>query len=578
MLKKLFFINYSNTLILEMLKSKNTSILLSNLFAPFLIIVTLYKHIPSMVLSIWFFINIMILVSRVIYSKKLANSLELSTYYKNKYLYIYMGIIASSGLLFGSMAFLSIFYEVPDISFFIIVIVIIALTSGSITTLGTVFSIFVIYILFSSIPLIIALLYHGSIHFYELAFIITFFVIFHIQSGYRLFSTYVRNAELESKFKTLYDKSSDGIAIIKNNQIIECNDALLNMFGYSNNKDDFFNTVLFYLSPLKQENKKSSTKEMLKMLKKAKKDLVIFEWLHVDKAGTEFWVEITLNSININNEEIIHGVWRVITNRKEFEKEVKELNKTLISKVNYEVEKNKRHQAVMAHQSRLAQIGEMISMIAHQWRQPLNNLSIHIQSISLKYALGKIDDELMKRFTNKTNLYISQMSSTIDDFRDFFKPENEAVLFNISKQILHVINILENNLNTENIQLDVNIDENISINGYPNEFGQVILNIINNAKDALVEHDVKDKIIKIYTKTIDNKILICIEDNANGIDEEIIYKIFDPYFSTKDEKNGTGLGLYMSKMIVQDHMQGKIKGANTKDGAIFTLEFTNSTS
>jgi len=576
MLKKLFFITYSNNLILEMLEAKKVSILASYISAPLLIIIALYNHIPNSILTIWFSINILILISRLLFAKKLEQSLESNIYYKNNFFNIYIFIIAISGLQFGSISLIAAFYNVPDISFFVITIVIIGLTSGSITTLGTVFIAFVSYVLFASVPLIMALLYHASLPFYELAFILTFFIVFHIQSGHRLFLTYKRNAELESKFKTLYDKSSDGIAIIKNNQIIECNDALINMFGYTENKNSFFETAIFNLSPLKQQENKSSTKEMLKMLKKAKENLVIFEWLHVRKDGSEFWVEITLNTIDINNENIIHGVWRIIDSRKKFEKEVKDLNDTLISRVDYEVEKNKQHQALMAHQNRLAQMGEMIGMIAHQWRQPLNNLSLLTQSISLKYSLGKLDDNLIDIFNTKTNLHISQMSNTIDDFRDFFKPENEKSLFNISKQVLHVINILEYNIKNENIKLDVNIDENISIKGYPNEFGQVILNIINNAKDALVECSVKNKIIKIYTKIVDGKILLYIEDNANGIDEKIIDKIFDPYFSTKDEKNGTGLGLYMSKIIIQDHMQGSIKVENTNNGARFILEFSRS--
>jgi signal transduction histidine kinase len=242
-------------------------------------------------------------------------------------------------------------------------------------------------------------------------------------------------------------------------------------------------------------------------------------------------------------------------------------------KVKSEIEKNREKEKLMLHQSRLAQMGEMISMIAHQWRQPLNNLSILNQSIIIKYKRGGLNDDFIEYFKLNSSKQITNMSKTIDDFRDFFKPEKEKVEFVINDIITDTLELIKPLFSKQKIKINFYSNETYHIKGYPNELGQAILNIINNAKDALVENKIPDKKIDITLEKDQDNISLSISDNANGIPQEIIDKIFDPYFSTKDEKNGTGLGLYMTKIIVEDHMKAKLIAKNTDNGAMFKIIF-----
>jgi signal transduction histidine kinase len=163
------------------------------------------------------------------------------------------------------------------------------------------------------------------------------------------------------------------------------------------------------------------------------------------------------------------------------------------------------------------------------------------------------------------------MSSTIDDFRNFFKSDKKIEIFNINKTINEMISITDISLNKNNININVLHDKKYLIKGYKSEFGQAILNILNNAKDALIQNNIINKKITIKIYDINNNVHIDISDNAGGIEENIIKNIFDPYFSTKKEKNGTGLGLYMSKLIIEEHMNGSIKVTNKDNGAIFSI-------
>ena len=257
---------------------------------------------------------------------------------------------------------------------------------------------------------------------------------------------------------------------------------------------------------------------------------------------------------------------------KSTQEELQELNNTLEKRIKSEVEKNRQQQFLLLQQSRLVQMGEMISMIAHQWRQPLNILGMLNQTIILKYKENKLNDESIDYFKNNSKLQITQMSQTIDDFRNFFKPEIEKEEFYINEVIHNTINMVKPIFTHEGIHINLEIKVEPKMIAYPNELGQAILNIINNAKDALIEKNVKEKTISISLFQNDNHPTLTISDNAGGIPKEIIDKIFEPYFSTK-EKNGTGLGLYMTKIIMEDHMNAKIDVTNNTGGAVFTIIF-----
>ncbi len=234
-------------------------------------------------------------------------------------------------------------------------------------------------------------------------------------------------------------------------------------------------------------------------------------------------------------------------------------------------EELKEQQVFMIHQSRLAQMGEIISMIAHQWRQPLHSLAFLIQTFSYKYEKGKLNATLMREFEHNTNKQIQNMSKSISEFRNFFKPHNEKVDYFVNDTINTSIDMLNPTFTKYNLFIKFENNTKFSSYGYPNELAQALINILNNAKDALLTKEIKNKEIKVTLEQIAGEIVISVFDNAGGIPQDIISKIFDPYFSTKDKNHGTGLGLYMSKLIIQDHMHGDIKVFNTEVGACFKI-------
>jgi len=255
----------------------------------------------------------------------------------------------------------------------------------------------------------------------------------------------------------------------------------------------------------------------------------------------------------------------------ELQNDMKNINKNLEIKIESELKKNKQQQLLMFQQSRLAQMGEIINMIAHQWRQPLNTLSMLNQTIVLKYTKGKLDTDVLDYFSENSNKQIQQMSKTIDSFRDFFKPEKEKTDYCINNIITHSIDMLNPVFSKHSLIVKYENRDKLYTNGFPNELGQALVNIINNAKDALIENMIIDKTIVLDLKEQGSKAIITIRDNAGGIPNDIVYNIFDPYFSTKEEKNGTGLGLYMTKLIIEEHMDGEIAVKNKDDGAEFTI-------
>jgi len=247
------------------------------------------------------------------------------------------------------------------------------------------------------------------------------------------------------------------------------------------------------------------------------------------------------------------------------------LNKDLELKIQEELEKNEQKDQHMIQQSRLAQMGEMISMIAHQWRQPLSAISSTSSSIAIKAQLNKLDKDAAMELSNRISHYSQHLSSTIDDFRDFFRSNKEKKETTYNELTISVLGIVETSIKNQNITLIQNLNSKEVFDTYPNELRQVILNLIKNAEDALIEQDIKNPTITIDTLGDTLKI----SDNAGGVPEDIMDKIFDPYFSTKSKKDGTGLGLYMSKTIIEDHCDGELSVVNVADGAEFTIKLNN---
>ncbi len=248
------------------------------------------------------------------------------------------------------------------------------------------------------------------------------------------------------------------------------------------------------------------------------------------------------------------------------------LNRELDSRVKVEVEKNKEQEQILIQRSKFIALGKTISLIAHQWRQPISELSAIILNIKLHHRLKKLDSKMMNEKTHEIETLLEYMSKTIDDFRTFFKPNKIKKEFYIYESIKRVLDILKPMLSEYKIKISLDIDETIKLNNFQNEFEQVVLNLISNAKDAIISDDIKipNITINIYK---DDLIHIEVCDNAKGINEDIIDKIFEPYFTTKDEANGTGIGLYMSKIICEKNMGGKLEVESSKFGSRFKIKF-----
>ena len=242
-----------------------------------------------------------------------------------------------------------------------------------------------------------------------------------------------------------------------------------------------------------------------------------------------------------------------------------------ITALEYELSSSRKKDKQLLQQSRLAQMGEMISMIAHQWRQPLAAISSASGAITLKAKRDKLDNNLAIELSGKIAEYSQHLSSTIDDFREFFKTNKEKKAISAEKIINGVLNIVEESIQSKDIKIIKDFSANIDIRTYPNEVKQVVLNLLKNAEDVLLEKKIKNPFIKLRTYIDAGYLHIEVIDNGGGISLDIIKNIFDPYFSTKTQKDGTGLGLYMSKTIIQEHCNGKLEVDNTQDGAIFSI-------
>lgn len=233
----------------------------------------------------------------------------------------------------------------------------------------------------------------------------------------------------------------------------------------------------------------------------------------------------------------------------------------------------KNQQNLLVEQSKSAAMGEMISMIAHQWRQPLQAVSILIQKLPLlKMVNGDISDEMLEDVVKQVSSQLDYMSKTIDDFRDYFKPNKKKEEVFIKEIIEKSMDFLAYLFKINSIKVNYQNNSNSRVEIYLNEFVQVFINLAKNSCDAMIEKNIENRVITITTYEKEKSLFVEFEDNAGGIKSDVLSKIFDPYFSTKNNKNGTGLGLYMSKTIIEEHSGGKIDVYNTDFGTKFIIK------
>ncbi len=350
--------------------------------------------------------------------------------------------------------------------------------------------------------------------------------------------------------RLLFEKMVIGLALCRlNGELVYINSAYSKLLGRSN--EETLSLTYWEITPEKYSQQEGCQLESLE--KTGKYGPYEKEYIHSD--GHLIPVRLSGQIVEIEGENYIWSSVEDISDQKEAEKKLQE------------------HQVIMAQQARMASMGEMMMNISHQWRQPLNALGLIQQKIAIYLNRDMIDTKKLNESIDKSMYLIQSMSATINDFIDFYHPRKDKANFLLKDAIEKAFNILESSFDTHSIELKTTMsDDTIELVGYKNELSQVIVNLLSNAKDALVENKISNAKVTVNVQKNNDKVHITVTDNAGGIPEGTILKIFDPYFTTKEEGKGTGIGLYMSKKIIEDHMNGILTVTNTSEGAYFSIE------
>lgn len=315
---------------------------------------------------------------------------------------------------------------------------------------------------------------------------------------------------------------------------------------------------------------------------KNRKSILLLKNKNVHKNGEFVYLETSGNPIFDEHNRLIgyRGTDRDITPKIKIQEKlkqnhikIKELNKDLESKINEEVKKNHEKDAQIFAQSKMAAMGDMIANIAHQWRQPLSTISTTASGLKLNYEYQMLDNKSIPEEMTRIVKQTKYLSNTIDTFMSFLKDNRELKKENLKLIISNTLQILKSSLDNNFIEVNHNLEEikSLEIETIPSELQEAIINIINNSKDAINDNKIKNGLISINIKTQADKIVIIIEDNGGGIPENIIRRVFEPYFTTKHKSQGTGLGLHMVYRVITESLHGSISVKNSLKGAIFKL-------
>ena len=368
-------------------------------------------------------------------------------------------------------------------------------------------------------------------------------------------------------FSTVFDIFGTGVAITDGiGGILDLNKEFCNIFKIKNKEDAIGKKLCAVIHDLPIEEADKKFEEVISLTNAFTKSCERridctscsskqFE-AEFDVGGKKIY-SIANISCYKDKQNDINFVFSItdITAKRELEKKQKQSEKLLIS------------------QSRMAAMGEMIGAIAHQWRQPLNLLGILVQDLGFSYSNGDVSKEYIDTLIEDSMKQIGFMSKTIDDFRGFFRTDKMKSDFLLDKKVAESLSMVSGMLKANGIELKSEVQNKPIVVGYPNELSQVVLNLISNAKDAFEDiSKTAHRVIEILITADETYGIAQITDNAGGIDEEIIGRIFDPYFTTKEEGKGTGIGLYMSKTIVETNMGGLLEVANKDNGAVFTIK------
>ncbi|WP_372681017.1 cache domain-containing protein [Desulfosarcina sp.] len=364
-----------------------------------------------------------------------------------------------------------------------------------------------------------------------------------------------RRKEIETRYQTLFNVATNAIILSKHFRFIESNQKAVLMFGYEH-EQIIGKTMLDLSSDVQQDGQESQTKFDQILQRLASGEQVIFEWAFKRADGTEFPAEVGVKTLELDSETVtLYSVWD-ISKRANAEHELRQVQK-------------------------MAAMGEMLSAIAHQWRQPLNALSTYIASLPSAFYNNLITKAFIDKLVKEADSQIQFMSLTINDFRQYFRPSKVKQAFDVQDAIESAVKLINPQLRQNAITLEINDLTELrerSVFGYKNEFVHVLVNIISNAKDAIKEkaqqtgQDHLPGVIDLQVKTEESSLVLQIRDTGCGIPESLLPKIFTPYFTTKGTATGTGIGLYMAKRIVEKEMLGQIAVENLSVGAQFTIQ------
>jgi len=378
----------------------------------------------------------------------------------------------------------------------------------------------------------------------------------------------------EDRYRSLVEMSPDALFINIGNRVVYVNPAALRLFAASSPDQLVGKTPFELIHPRYHEIIRERIEHQL-----TGETAPLIEEKIVRRDGAVVDVEVAAAPFMTDEGMAIQVILRDITERKRAEealldrrKQLEELNRTLERRVDEETRKNREKDFMLIQQSRQAEMGEMLNIIAHQWRQPLNTVGLYAQLLMESSRHGELDgDYLDETVKNILNL-LKHMSQTIDDFRNFLRPGREKKSFSIMATIAGMYALITDSFKAHGIQVVIEGDDQLAVTGYPNEYAQVVMNILNNARDALAERHTDEPRIGIRVGLEGDRSVVTISDNAGGIEEELLDRIFEPYFTTREGSSGTGLGLYMARAFIVKNMHGCLSVRNTGDGAEFRIE------
>ncbi len=440
--------DHPTELVLMMTKEIQEGVLIATLIGSALFVLLFNEYVPYYILSLWLIVQFALSILRVYLSRKLELCTKKNDPLQASYLRYSIITTALGGFMWGVTSWLAVIYAPEAYTYYLLVIVM-GLTAGATTTLGSIFHIYAAFMWSILLMLALSFIYQG-------------------------------------------DDSHMVIALIS-----------------------------------------------------------VISAIFLTGAGADYYLKM---------RKII-----------ELSIELQSFNTVLEERVQKEVSRNVEKDIQLMHQSRLAQMGEMIGMIAHQWRQPLHIISTAATDMDLKIQFGKIDDATCLKNIETINTLTQHLSGTIDDFRDFFKVTKERELTSVDEVVNVTLRIVKEYVENKKILITTDLDCSEQFSSYPNELKQVLLNLLKNAEDALLENWVKDASIHIKSYHDDAGYYFEVCDNAGGIDDEVMGKLFEAYFTTKEDAMGTGLGLYMSKKIIEEHCGGTLSVSNKDGGACFSV-------